>query len=297
MYNYGTNCILEEYDMLIKKLMVCIACIFFSTLVSAETMLGIKYNSNDAVNEIYEIDPSTGTEKLLKQFSFPSGGWSVGGSFADPKTGLLYLKDGGGATLIYNKKLNAFTTVPASSTNSFQALFPNIEAGGTDALISSPEDNKVVVGDNLIRLETDGTVHVGKNSIVLSDEIISASGNDEIYSSSGVLQLGNNASHKTIIHGSLEVPVPITGNQAANKSYVDGIGAMVMAAAQLNMMYNSNSVLDLGVGISSVGEENALAIGLGGVIPESRMKYSVSASYNNTSQEVSYGAGVSFSLK
>ncbi|MDA7739005.1 YadA-like family protein [Amylibacter sp.] len=283
--------------MFIKKLIAYVGCIFFSTLVSAETMLGIKYNSNDAVNEIYEIDASTGTEKLLKQFSFPSGYWQPGTSFADPKTGLLYLKDSDGSTLIYDKKLNSFTTIAASSTNSFQALFPNIEAGGTDALISSTEENKVVIGDNLVRLETDGTVHVGKNSIVLADELVSASGNDEIYSSSGVLQLGNNANHKTIIHGSLEVPVPITGNQAANKSYVDGIGAMVMAAAQLNMMYNSNSVLDLGVGISSVGEENALAIGLGGVIPESRMKYSMSAAYNDTTQEVSYGAGISFSLK
>ena len=296
MYNYGTNCILEEYDMLIKKLMVCIACIFFSTLVSAETMLGIKYNSNDAVNEIYEIDPSTGTEKLLKQFSFPSGYWSPGTSFADPKTGLLYLKDSDGSTLIYDKKLNSFTTIAASSTNSFQALFPNIEAGGTDALISSTEENKVVIGDNLVRLETDGTVHVGKNSIVLADELVSASGNDEVYSSSGVLQLGHNASHRTIIKGSIEVPKPTKGIHAANKSYVDSMGAMLMAASNLNYSIDPSSGLSLGIGLGYMDGENALAVGVGGSNLNSNMSYTSSISYSDYTNQVSIGAGVSWSL-
>ena len=282
--------------MFIKKLIAYVGCIFFSTLVSAETMLGIKYNSNDAVNEIYEIDPSTGTEKLLKQFSFPSGGWSVGASFADPKTGLLYLKDGGGATLIYNKKLNSFTTIPASSTNSFQALFPNIEAGGTDALISSTEDNKVVVGDNLVRLETDGTVHVGKNSIVLADELVSSSGNDEVYSSSGVLQLGNTANHRTIIRGSIEVPKPTKGVHAANKSYVDSMGAMLMAASNLNYSIDPSSGLSLGIGLGYMDGENALAVGIGGSDQNSNMNYTSSISYSDYTNQVSIGAGVSWSL-
>ncbi len=282
--------------MFIKKLIAYVGCIFFSTLVSAETMLGIKYNSNDAVNEIYEIDPSTGTEKLLKQFSFPSGYWTPGTSFADPKTGLLYLKDGDGSTLIYDKKLNSFTTIAASSTNSFQALFPNIEAGGTDALISSTEENKVVIGDNLVRLETDGTVHVGKNSIVLADELVSASGNDEVYSSSGVLQLGNNASHRTIIKGSIEVPKPTKGIHAANKSYVDSMGAMLMAASNLNYSIDPSSGLSLGIGLGYMDGENALAVGVGGSNQNSNMNYTSSISYSDYTNQVSIGAGVSWSL-
>ena len=282
--------------MFIKKLIAYVGCIFFSTLVSAETMLGIKYNSNDAVNEIYEIDPSTGTEKLLKQFSFPSGYWTPGTSFADPKTGLLYLKDGDGSTLIYDKKLNSFTTIAASSTNSFQALFPNIEAGGTDALISSTEENKVVIGDNLVRLETDGTVHVGKNSIVLADELVSASGNDEVYSSSGVLQLGHNASHRTIIKGSIEVPKPTKGIHAANKSYVDSMGAMLMAASNLNYSIDPSSGLSLGIGLGYMDGENALAVGVGGSNQNSNMNYTSSISYSDYTNQVSIGAGVSWSL-
>lgn len=152
-------------------------------------------------------------------------------------------------------------------------------------------------GASLFRQEEDGTVHIGENSIVLSDEAVSASGNDEVYSSSGTLQLGNNASHKTVIKGSLEVPKPKTGNEAANKSYVDGVGAMVMAAAQLNMMYNPDSVLDLGFGLGSMDNENAIAVGLGGVLPDSNMRYSLSATYSDYTAQVSYGAGLSFSLK
>ena len=282
--------------MFIKKLIAYVGCIFFSTSVSAETMLGIKYNNSAAVNEIYEIDPSTGTEKLLKQFSFPSGYWSPGTSFADPKTGLLYLKDSDGSTLIYDKKLNSFTTIAASSTNSFQALFPNIEAGGTDALISSTEENKVVIGDNLVRLETDGTVHVGKNSIVLADELVSASGNDEVYSSSGVLQLGNNASHRTIIKGSIEVPKPTKGIHAANKSYVDSMGAMLMAASNLKYSIDPSSGLSLGIGLGYMDGENALAVGVGGSNLNSNMNYTSSISYSDYTNQVSIGAGVSWSL-
>jgi hypothetical protein len=152
-------------------------------------------------------------------------------------------------------------------------------------------------GTSLLRKEDDGTVHIGRNSIVLADEAVSASGNDEVYSSSGKLQLGNNASHKTIIKGTLEVPKPKTGNEAANKSYVDGVGAMVMAAAQLNMMYNPDSVLDLGFGLGSMDNENAIAVGLGGVLPDSNMRYSLSATYSDYTAQVSYGVGLSFSLK
>ena len=103
--------------------------------------------------------------------------------------------------------------------------------------------------------------------------------------------------HKTIIKGTLEVPKPKTGNEAANKSYVDGVGAMVMAAAQLNMMYNPDSVLDLGFGLGSMDNENAIAVGLGGVLPDSNMRYSLSATYSDYTAQVSYGAGLSFSLE
>ena len=72
---------------------------------------------------------------------------------------------------------------------------------------------------------------------------------------------------------------------------------MVMAAAQLNMMYNPDSVLDLGFGLGSMDNENAIAVGLGGVLPDSNMRYSLSATYSDYTAQVLYGAGLSFSLE
>ena len=189
----------------------------------------------------------------------------------------------------------------SGESSSFQSYAVNVSNEGTvnvetaGGLVAEQLSNPD--GTSLLRKEDDGTVQIGRSSIVLADEAVSASGNDEVYSSSGTLQLGNNASHKTIIKGTLEVPKPKTGNEAANKSYVDGVGAMVMAAAQLNMIYNPDSVLDLGFGLGSMDNENAIAVGLGGVLPDSNMRYSLSATYSDYTAQVSYGAGFSFSLK
>jgi hypothetical protein len=134
-------------------------------------------------------------------------------------------------------------------------------------------------------------------SIVKEAKVHADAATDEPNPETAKLAVARPDSHKTIIKGTLEVPKPKTGNEAANKSYVDGVGAMVMAAAQLNMMYNPDSVLDLGFGLGSMDNENAIAVGLGGVLPDSNMRYSLSATYSDYTAQVSYGAGLSFSLK
>ena len=294
----------------------------------ADTFLGIKYNPLVQMNEIYEYDSATGSETLLKQFTFPSGVWSAGTSFVDPKSGLLVMKDGGGALLVYDRAENQITTLPASAVNGFQALFPAVESGGTDSLISSVDDGTLQLGDgSILRSEVDGTVHVGANSIVLADELVSASGNDEVYSSSGVLQLGNNDNHRTVIKGTLEVSNPTQANHAANKSYVDtgdaatlssaksysdtgdaatlssaksysnGIAAMTLAASQIDFSGDPTSSLNFGIGFGSMGGENAFALGLGGVNQNTNMRYSATASYSDTTKRVAIGAGLSWSLR
>ena len=104
----------------------------------------------------------------------------------------------------------------------------NIETNG--GLITEQLSNPD--GTSLLRKEDDGTVHIGQNSIVLADELVSASGNDEIYSSSGVLQLGSDDNHTTIIRGNLEVSTPTQNNHAANKGYVDTQDAATLATAR-----------------------------------------------------------------
>lgn len=151
-------------------------------------------------------------------------------------------------------------------------------------------------GATLFRQEEDGTVHIGENSIVLADELVSASGNDEVYSSSGVLQLGNDNSHRTVIRGTLEVPKPTIGSHAANKSYVDSMGAMIMASSQINYNTSATGGPSIGIGLGSMDGENAIALGFGGVDQNSGATYSASVTYSDFTKQAAFGAGVSWSL-
>ena len=167
-------------------------------------------------------------------------------------------------------------------------------------------------GTSLLRKEDDGTVHIGQNSIVLADELVSSSGRDEIYSSSGVLQLGDTDTHQVVIKGDLIVDTPTAANHAANKAYVDqqnaatlssanrysnAIGAMTMAASQISLTASPDANLSLGVGLGHMQGENAFAIGISGKTSDQKMRYSLTASYNDLTGTPAYGAGISWSLR
>ena len=180
------------------------------------------------------------------------------------------------------------TSFSTNITNSSTAT-ANVESdGGLNA-------EKIVGGDGatLFRQETDGTVHIGENSIVLSDESVSASGNDEVYSSSGVLQLGNNNSHRTVIKGALEVDNPTKPNHAANKRYVDGLGAMAMASISA-----ANSIPTkegFGIGTGYIGGQSALAFGLKKTVGSGKYNVSLTASHNTTLSQSGVSGGFGWS--
>lgn len=129
--------------------------------------------------------------------------------------------DVSGATLINFKTFSENVSNNGSSTNALvtNGSFSTKQITSTD-------------GSSLFRQEADGTVHIGENSIVLADETVSQSGNDEIYSSSDVLQLGNDSNHRTVVRGTLEVSTPTQSNHAANKGYVDTKDAATLVAAR-----------------------------------------------------------------
>jgi hypothetical protein len=104
-------------------------------------------------------------------------------------------------------------------------------------------------GNSIVRKESDGTTHIGKNSVVFSDSTITTHGNDQIHSSVGKLQLGNSSSHRTIIKGTLEVPEPTAGNHATSKDYVDKIHykGMSMLAASSAIVYGEKG-FGMGIG-------------------------------------------------
>ena len=66
-----------------RRLLSTITIMLFSICsFAADTVTyGIKYNTTDAKNEVWRAN-ADGTEMLLKQFEFPSGGWQPSLSFA-----------------------------------------------------------------------------------------------------------------------------------------------------------------------------------------------------------------------
>ena len=87
-------------------------------------------------------------------------------------------------------------------------------------------------GESIFREESDGTIHIGQNSIVLADELVSNSGYDQIHSSSGVLELGNDSAHRTVVTGALDVQNPSSPQNAANKRYTDAGDAYTLDSAK-----------------------------------------------------------------
>lgn len=148
-------------------------------------------------------------------------------------------------------------------------------------------------GATLFRQESDGTVHIGENSIVLSDESVSASGNDEVYSSSGALQLGNNNSHRTIVKGALEIDNPKRPNHAANRRYVDGIGASSLASISALTSIPKNR--GFGVGTGFINGQSALSLGIKYQFENSKVYVNASSSYNSTAKTLASSAGFGWS--
>lgn len=203
----------------------------------------------------------------------------------------------------YDVKLAATGDTSGATLINFKSYSENVSnataEAGTVATKGNFSTNQITSSDgsSLFRQEEDGTVHIGQNSIVLADELVSASGNDEVYSSSGVLQLGNNDAHRTVIRGTLEVPKPTIGAHAANKDYVDGMSALSMAASQISLQADPNSDLSLGLGIGGAGNQTAFAVGLTGKHQASETRFSLTAAFNSYSNDVGYGAAVVWSLR
>ena len=178
------------------------------------------------------------------------------------------------------------TTFSTNLTNDGTSDTANLQTDGgfVSERIEAPD------GSVLFRQEDDGTVHIGENSIVLADELVSNSGYDQIYSSSGVLELGNNASHRTVITGALEIQDPTMPNHAATKRYADGVGAMSLALSMMPKAAPGQSMMTAGMG--TMGGQGAIALGLSAANEGSGMSYNFGTAYNDTVAEFSFGAGV-----
>ena len=249
---------------------------------------------------VYEVNPSTG--EVISSTLVASS--NAEATLADE------------AGFIVDTEISSLDRSGASGT--FQSYATNLTNDGNDEVNIATKGGLVTEqlsnpdGSSLLRKEEDGTVHIGQNSIVLADELVSSSGNDEIYSSSDVLQLGDDENHTTVVVGNLEVGTPTADNHAVNKAYADtqdaatlqsaktyanGVAAMAMAASQISMNVDPNAKLAFGIGLGNVGNQHAFSIGFAGADQANGIRYSFTGSYNEGTGQSGIGAGVSIILR
>ena len=249
---------------------------------------GVANTGDDGDNRTYdrivEIDVSSGevTSTTLVASSLSDYQHAVDYGH----TVVLEEKDASADTL---SGMEIFTMTTYSSNETNSGTLTGDDAVVTDGNFST---NKITASDgsSLFRQESDGTVHIGENSIVLADELVSNSGYDQIYSSSGVLELGNTSSHRTVITGTLEIQDPTAPGHAATKRYADGIAALSNAIAIMPRAPEGKSMLTLGTGY--LDGESALAIGVSSRPVDSDLTFNFATSYNKTVSTPAFAAGV-----
>ena len=243
---------------------------------------GNSIGSNYTYDRVTKVDVSNGsvTTQIL---------------VADSQAAFNYAKDAGFTVMLAESNISrsgagysSLTTFSANITNDSTSVANVQSKGGFVA-----EQIKGGDGATLFRQETDGTVHIGENSIVLSDESVSASRHDEVYSSSGALQLGNNKSHRTIVEGALEIDNPKRPNHAANRRYVDGIGASSLASISALTSIPKNR--GFGVGTGFINGQSALSLGVKYQFENSKIYVNASSSYNSTAKTLASSAGLGWS--
>ena len=141
----------------------------------------------------------------------------------------------------------SLTTYSSNVTNSSTDT-ANVDSDG--GFVSE----KIVGGDGaiLFRQESDGTVHIGENSIVLADESISSSGYDEIYSSSGTLVLGNSTSDNTSVNGNMTV----TGSFSAAAYGTNSLASITTGSGNTALGTSSLYSTTTGINNSVIGYES-----------------------------------------
>lgn len=144
---------------------------------------GVKYNNETQKNEIW-LASDDGTETFLIDFKFPSNTWAPGNSFSDDKTGKLFLwasigqvciTEGGCLNEFAMPKPDAQYRDMTDEEKGFVVYDPStntIEIGVKKGYIDGYQKTfqSVFAIDDLIREESNGSIHIGENSLVTVEE-------------------------------------------------------------------------------------------------------------------------------
>jgi hypothetical protein len=181
-----------------------------------------------------------------------------------------------------NSQLTGNVTVGGTLSVTGLASFSEITAD--NATIGTIYTDTIKSADgqtDIIRAESDGTVHIGENSLVFD------SSNDVISSSSGLLTLGDSNKHVTKVRGILSIQDPTDPDHAATRRYVDQSAAMAAALDTRNPHRGKSFHVQLGG--ASKNQENAIGLNFAGSM------FLVNAPGTSEALPFSISAGVSSS--
>jgi hypothetical protein len=195
-----------------------------------------------------------------------------------------------GLNVYFNEDTADYNTPLPSQT--FQSFSPNSTTNGLDGgLITNQVTN--ADGQSVLRSEEDGTVHLGENSLVFAERGVAGFREDTMYSSNGVLHIGDNSQHRTVINGTLEIQDPTQPNQAVTKRYSDSSNALAMAIASLPRSNDGRPLVSMGTGY--LGGESAFAFGFSQSNVGSGISFNANLGYSqNTDVGLAMGVGYSF---
>ena len=222
----------------------------------------------------------SGTSNLASNLNVNSttasiaGALSVVGLTTLDNTSITSLNVTGDSELAGNVTVGGTLTV--TGLTSFGAINADNATIGTifTDTIKSADGNT-----DIIRAESDGTVHIGENSLVFD------SANDVISSSSGNLTLGNTDNHVTRVRGVLSIKDPTEPDHAATRRYVDQSAAMAAALDTRNPEKGRNFHMQLGG--ATKNQENAIGLNFSGSM------FLVNAPGANEALPFSISAGIS----
>ena len=160
----------------------------------------------------------------------------------------------GNMTVTGSLRANTFTD---NDGNSLMAK--NVETGEITLTTTTIQDTS---GSKYVRKDRDtGSVHIGENSVVFDDASGSIGNGSDIMSSSvGKLQIGKKETDSTTFVGEVNVRNPKNSSNAANKKYVDTLGALSMAMSSATKTNNGDGSY-IGLGTAVVEGEGAVAAG------------------------------------
>ena len=246
-------------------------------IIMRQTVGGMASDANPLSAEVIGIDSASGSETQLVNFNITHS-TAAGDAFTNEHTGEYFIGNGTGKYTIYNANTNTV------SVKTFSAAVKTLPWGGDKVLSLTNEDAEIRIdeanstvnidnaalsdgdGKNIISLETDGSVALGNNDMVVIDnEGITIDGNQIIAEkANGSVALGNN-DMVVIDSDSIKIGGTQIIAEKADGSVALGDNDMVVIDDEGITIDGKQLIAEKDDGTIHIGENSLITIEQGGV--------------------------------